>query len=257
MQRVYGSWSEVLEDREADVVAVLLPHDVHARFATEALEAGHHVVVEKPMATTLADCDAMMAAARKAGKRLHPVHNRVYDPATEAVQAFLASGAIGDVFLAQTVGLEPPQTVSVRPWLGTPAGGGGVLLAQAVHPAYVLRWLLGDVAEVACLTAARQGGGDVGGGHRRGPPALPLGSGGGDDGHLRAPRRAVRARDHPLRPGRVRGDPQPAGGAGHRPPALRRPRAPSLDFRSGAGGRASRASGRTTPGASPPGPRRA
>ena len=92
----------------------------------------------------------------RAGKRLHPVHNRVYDPASEAVQAFLASGAIGDVFLAQTVGLEPPQTVSVRPWLGTPAGGGGVLLAQAVHPAYVLRWLLGDVAEVACLTAARK-----------------------------------------------------------------------------------------------------
>jgi UDP-N-acetyl-2-amino-2-deoxyglucuronate dehydrogenase len=156
VQRVYGSWSEVLEDRQADVVAVLLPHDVHARFATEALAAGHHVVVEKPMATTLADCDAMIAAARRAGKRLHPVHNRVYDPASEAVQAFLASGAIGDVFLAQTVGLEPPQTVSVRPWLGTPAGGGGVLLAQAVHPAYVLRWLLGDVAEVACYTAARK-----------------------------------------------------------------------------------------------------
>ncbi len=46
--------------------------------------------------------------------------------------------------------------MSVRPWLGTAAGGGGVLLAQAIHPAYVLRWLLGEVAEVACFKSARK-----------------------------------------------------------------------------------------------------
>ncbi len=156
VEHVYGSWTAVLEDGQADVIAILLPHDLHCRFTVEALEAGHHVVVEKPMATSIAECDQMLAAAHRAGKRLHPVHNRVYDPASEAAQAFIAGGAIGEVFLAQTVGLEPPQTVSVRPWLGTPSGGGGVLLAQAIHPAYVLRWLLGDVAEVACFKSARK-----------------------------------------------------------------------------------------------------
>ena len=156
VERVYGSWEELLSDRSADVVDILLPHDMHCQFAIEALEAGHHVVTEKPMATTLEECDRMIAAARKAGKRLHPVHNRVYDPGSEAAKAFIESGAIGDVFLAQTVGLEPPQTVSVRPWLGTKAGGGGVLLAQAVHPAYMLRWILGDVTEMACITSQRK-----------------------------------------------------------------------------------------------------
>jgi predicted dehydrogenase len=156
VERLYGSWEEVLGDAAADVVDVLLPHDQHCRFAVEALEAGHHVVVEKPMATSIADCDRMIAAATKAGKRLHPVHNRIYDPATDAAKQFVDEGAIGEVFLAQTVGLEPPQTVSVRPWLGTKAGGGGVLLAQAVHPAYVLRWVLGDFAEVACFTGQRK-----------------------------------------------------------------------------------------------------
>ncbi|HET7769283.1 MAG TPA: Gfo/Idh/MocA family oxidoreductase [Chloroflexota bacterium] len=156
VERVYRSWEEVLGDREADVIAVLLPHDQHARVAIEALEAGHHVVCEKPMGTTVAECDAMIAAAQKAGKRLHPVHNRIYDPASDAVKAFVESGAIGDVFLAQTLGLEPPRTVSVRPWLGTPAGGGGVLMAQAVHPAYLLRWVLGEVAQAVCLTAQRK-----------------------------------------------------------------------------------------------------
>ena len=156
VERVYRTWDEVLADRDANVIAVLLPHDQHARVTIEALEAGHHVVCEKPMGTTVAECDAMIAAAQKAGKRLHPVHNRIYDPATDALKAFVDSGAIGDVFLAQTLGLEPPRTVSVRPWLGTPAGGGGVLMAQAVHPAYLLRWVLGDVSEAVCLTAQRK-----------------------------------------------------------------------------------------------------
>jgi predicted dehydrogenase len=156
VERVYRAWDEVLADRAADVVAVLLPHDQHARVAIEAFEAGHHVVCEKPMATSVDECDAMIAAAQKAGKRLHPVHNRIYDPATDAVKEFVQSGAIGELFLAQTLGLEPPRTVSVRPWLGTPAGGGGVLMAQAVHPAYLLRWVMGDVAEAVCLTASRK-----------------------------------------------------------------------------------------------------
>ena len=163
--------------------------------------------------------------ARRAGKRLHPVHNRVYDPASEAAQAFLAEGAIGEVFLAQTVGLEPPQTVSVRPWLGTPAGGGGVLLAQAVHPAYVLRWLLGDVDSRRLHHHGPQRGRDDRRGHRRRPAALPLRGGRRDDRDVRAARRPLRARHHPLRPGGVRGDPQPAGRDRDLPPALRRPHA--------------------------------
>ena len=133
--RVYRAWAEVLDDRAVDVVAVLLPHDQHCQVAIEALDAGHHVVVEKPMAPTVAECRQMLAAAGRAQRRIVPVHNRVYDPASEVARELVESGAIGEVFLAQTVGLEPPRTVSDRPWLGTPAGGGGVLMAQAVHPA--------------------------------------------------------------------------------------------------------------------------
>lgn len=105
---IYDTWHDVLAS-DADVIAVLLPHDLHAKFAVEVLEAGHHVVVEKPLATTLAECDAILNAAAKAGKRAHPVHNRIYDPGTDAAREFITSGAIGDIFLAQTVGLEPPR----------------------------------------------------------------------------------------------------------------------------------------------------
>jgi UDP-N-acetyl-2-amino-2-deoxyglucuronate dehydrogenase len=148
--RAYASWDELLRDEAVECVAVLLPHDLHERFATEALAAGKHVVCEKPLGQSVAECDRMLAAAARAGRRLFPVHNRVYGHAVERMGEIVRDGKIGQVVLAQTTGFEGPRTVGVRPWLATRRGGGGVLMAQAVHPAYALRWMLGDVARVSC-----------------------------------------------------------------------------------------------------------
>ena len=96
----------------------------------------------------------MLAAATRAGRKLFPVHNRVYSLGVEKMGEVLRQDAIGEVFLAQTTGFEAPPTVQT--WLATPRGGGGVLMSQAVHPMYVLRWLLGDVARVSCLFGERK-----------------------------------------------------------------------------------------------------
>jgi predicted dehydrogenase len=154
VERVFASWHELLNDPGVQCVGVLLPHDVHEQYAIEALEAGKHVVCEKPLAPTLAECDRMLAAARSTGRRLFPVHNRVYSPAVEKMGEIVQKDGIGEVFLAQTTGFEAPPTVQT--WLATPRGGGGVLMSQAVHPMYVLRWLLGDVAQVSCLFGDRK-----------------------------------------------------------------------------------------------------
>jgi predicted dehydrogenase len=154
VRRVYSSWSEVLEDERVQCVGVLLPHDLHEQYAIEALEAGKHVVCEKPLAPTLAECDRMLAAAARARRKLFPVHNRVYSLGVEQMREALQRDAIGDVFLAQTTGFEAPPTVQT--WLATPRGGGGVLMSQAVHPMYVLRWLLGDVGRVSCIFGDRK-----------------------------------------------------------------------------------------------------
>jgi predicted dehydrogenase len=135
-------------------VGVLLPHDVHEQYATEALEAGKHVVCEKALAPTLPECARMLDAARRADRYLLPVHNRVYSPAVEKMQEVVRQDGIGEIFLAQTTGFEAPPTVQT--WLATPRGGGGVLMSQAVHPMYVLRWLLGDVARVSCVFGDRK-----------------------------------------------------------------------------------------------------
>jgi predicted dehydrogenase len=154
VKRVFTSWAELLADPDVQCVAILLPHDVHEQFVVEALEAGKHVVCEKPLAPTLAECERMLAAAKTADRKLFPVHNRVFGPAVEKLREILRQDGIGDVFLAQTTGFEAPPTVQT--WLATPRGGGGVLMSQAVHPMYVLRWLLGDVARVSCLFGDRK-----------------------------------------------------------------------------------------------------
>lgn len=154
VKRVYASWRELLSDPDVQCVGVLLPHDLHEQYASEALHAGKHVVCEKPLAPTLPECDRMLAAAAQSGASLLPVHNRVYSAAIEKMGELLRQDAIGEVFLAQTAGFEAPPTVQT--WLATPRGGGGVLMSQAVHPMYVLRWLLGDVAQVSCLFGDRK-----------------------------------------------------------------------------------------------------
>jgi UDP-N-acetyl-2-amino-2-deoxyglucuronate dehydrogenase len=154
VRRVYSSWSEVLEDEEVQCVGVLLPHDLHEQYSIEALEAGKHVVCEKPLAPTLGECSRMLATATRVGRKLFPVHNRVYSLGVEKLGEILRQDGIGEVFLAQTNGFEGPPTVQT--WLATPRGGGGVLMSQAVHPMYVLRWLLGDVVRVSCLFGDRK-----------------------------------------------------------------------------------------------------
>jgi predicted dehydrogenase len=144
----------VLDDEDVQCVGILLPHDLHEQYTIEALDAGKHVVCEKPLAPTLAECDRMLAAATRAGRKLFPVHNRTYSLAVTKLDEVLRQDAIGDVFLAQTTGFEAPPTVQT--WLATPRGGGGVLMSQAVHPMYVLRWLLGDVSRVSCLFGDRK-----------------------------------------------------------------------------------------------------
>jgi predicted dehydrogenase len=152
--RVFGSWQDVLDDPDVQCVGILLPHDLHEKYSIEALEAGKHVVCEKPLAPTLSECDRMLAAAAKSGRKLFPVHNRVFSPAVEKLREVVQQDGIGEVFLAQTTGFEAPPTVQT--WLATPRGGGGVLMSQAVHPMYVLRWILGDVARVSSLFGDRK-----------------------------------------------------------------------------------------------------
>ncbi|MBO0703414.1 MAG: Gfo/Idh/MocA family oxidoreductase [Candidatus Dormibacteraeota bacterium] len=146
--RVYGSWSELLGDRTTTCLAITAPPDVHADLAVEAFASGRDVVCEKPIGRTTAECDRILEAAAASGRLLLVGHNRVFEPAVERMAEIVRTGGLGRVFLAQSNGLEPPELLDRVPWLRTELSLGGVFLNQAVHAAYLVRWLLGEVDAV-------------------------------------------------------------------------------------------------------------
>lgn len=98
----YESYQQMLEDPEIDAVSVLTPNFTHAEISIAALKAGKHVLCEKPMATTLADCEAMAATARETGKKLMIAQNQRLAGAHRKAKELLDSGAIGDVITFRT-----------------------------------------------------------------------------------------------------------------------------------------------------------
>jgi len=94
---VYTDLSEMFSKERPDVVDVCTPPKVHASVAIEAMEKGCHVLLEKPMASDLSDCDKMIQASRKYGVKLSIVHNQRFYPPFLKAQELVESGAIGEL----------------------------------------------------------------------------------------------------------------------------------------------------------------
>jgi UDP-N-acetyl-2-amino-2-deoxyglucuronate dehydrogenase len=132
-------------------VVVATPHPAHAFVTTAALRAGAHAIVEKPLASSLEDCDAMIAAAREGGRTLAMIsQRRLYAPVQRVRQA-IDAGKIGRPVLgtATLLGWRDEEYYRSDPWRGSWEGeGGGVLVNQAPHPIDILQWYMGDVDEL-------------------------------------------------------------------------------------------------------------
>lgn len=142
-------WEEAIVRDDVDVVAVCLPHHLHYPVGIAALAAGKNVLLEKPMATTVAECDELVSAAAKGGLQLGVSHNRLFLPSIIRARELIQAGAIGDpVLLRQRLGIHEPYTG----WRADPKQSGGGLLSDAgVHPFYLARDLFGEVASVRSM----------------------------------------------------------------------------------------------------------
>lgn len=158
--------ADLIARSDVDVVDVSAPQHLHRDLAIAALEAGRHVLCEKPMATTPRDGAAMIAAARRAGVTFGVVHNYLFRPEVEAVIAAIRAGRIGrvEVAILNYLGvLDLPGTAAFRPaWRHDPRAAGGGVLMDMLHIVYVAEAILGaSFDRVSAYVTARDAGSKV------------------------------------------------------------------------------------------------
>lgn len=149
--RAYDNILQMIKHEEIDVVSICTPHPAHANAAVEAANAGCHILVEKPLASNLSDCDIILSAASENNIKVGTVcQRRFYNPCLRIKQA-IDDGKLGRPVLGivTMLGWRDQAYYESDPWRGTWEGeGGGVLVNQAPHQLDLLLWYMGDIDEV-------------------------------------------------------------------------------------------------------------
>jgi predicted dehydrogenase len=140
--RTYTSVDDLLKDPEVDLCVVILPHNLHASVAIQCAEAGKHVIVEKPMCISVAEADAMIAAAEKSGVMLSIFHNRRHDGDFLTIRDLIQKGTIGEVFHLEAClgGYHQPGSW----WRSSKEISGGAMFDWGAH---MIDWILNLVPE--------------------------------------------------------------------------------------------------------------
>ncbi|MEW6047398.1 MAG: Gfo/Idh/MocA family oxidoreductase [Bacillota bacterium] len=156
--RVCSTIEEMVAQEPLDAVIVCTPNYLHAEHAVAALKAGKHVLVEKPIATTLADALAMKNAAREAGRVLMVGFTHRFYAFNRYAHKLVQEGAIGRIVsLRMRFSHEGPYVswpAESRWFLDRRLAGGGALLDMGIHAVDLASWLVGaDIREVAAMTS--------------------------------------------------------------------------------------------------------
>jgi predicted dehydrogenase len=148
--RAYTDVSEMVSEEKIDVVIICTPHPNHREPTIAALEAGANVLIEKPLASSLEDCDAMIEASRRCGRQIGLIYQRRWYMPVQRVKQAIVDGKIGKPVFATVnmLGWRDKAYYESDPWRGTwKAEGGGVLVNQAPHQLDLLQWYMGEIEE--------------------------------------------------------------------------------------------------------------
>jgi len=128
--KAFSSLEEVLEDDQVDLVVLATPNQQHATYAIAALQAGKHVVTDKPMCINLSECEAVQEAARQSGKVFSVFQNRRWDGDFLTFQSLLAAGQLGDLRWLEMAWVNFGQPGG---WRGENSPGGGRVYDLGAH----------------------------------------------------------------------------------------------------------------------------
>jgi predicted dehydrogenase len=133
-----------------DAVNICTPNGLHADMAIRAIEAGRHVVIEKPMALTVADAEKVVHASLKYRKQVFCVMQNRYSPPSVWMKELIESGQLGDIYMVQLNCYWNRDERYYKPegWHGKAALDGGTLFTQFSHFIDIMYWLFGDIRDI-------------------------------------------------------------------------------------------------------------
>ncbi len=140
--RYFGDYQAMLDSGEIDAVYISLPNHLHAEWSIKALQAGVHVLCEKPFALSLDEVDAMIAASRQSGKALAEAFMYRHHPQSKILGEWVRSGRLGEILLVRSVftfRLQNPGDVRLAPEMG-----GGALWDVGVYPVSFAQYVMGE-----------------------------------------------------------------------------------------------------------------
>ncbi len=142
-------WRVAVNRSDVDVVIVSTTNDVLAEVTRAAVDAGKHVLVEKPAARSLAEIDAVMEAVARHRRLVHVGFNHRYHPAVQKAHTMVRDGAIGELMFLRGRYGHGGRMGYEKEWRADPAiAGGGELIDQGVHLIDLARWFLGELTTV-------------------------------------------------------------------------------------------------------------
>lgn len=150
----YTSLTNLLKDTTPDIISVCTPNGLHAQHSIAALEAGCHVLCEKPMAITSHDASRMLGTAQKHHRQLFVVKQNRYNPPVAWLKDLISTGKLGHIYSFHISCCWNRSVAYYNDnWRGTNELDGGTLFTQFSHFIDLLYWLLGDVQHVQGLRA--------------------------------------------------------------------------------------------------------
>ena len=149
--KVYEDYQELLQDKSIQVVHVCTPNDSHANISIAALEAGKHVMCEKPMAKTAADARRMVEAAERTGNKLTIGYNNRFRTDSMYLKQMCDAGELGDIYYAKAHAIRRRAVPTWGVFLDGEKQGGGPLIDIGTHALDLTLWLMNNYEPKAVL----------------------------------------------------------------------------------------------------------
>lgn len=151
----YTDYKELLEKEKPHIVAIATESGKHVQIALDCLDAGSHIIVEKPLALSIADADTIILKAKEKGLKVTTSHQNRFNKAVQKLRLEIEAGHFGKLLhgTANILWNRRKEYYEQAPWRGTWAQDGGTLMNQCIHNIDLLRWIMGnEIVEVFAYT---------------------------------------------------------------------------------------------------------